>query len=50
MDGHCAQKVTPVSDMQIEYAMITRGIEGKVLPGLRELGVGVTAYGRSLSR
>jgi pyridoxine 4-dehydrogenase len=40
-----AQTVTPVTDMQIEYAMITRGIESKVLPGLREQGIAVTAYG-----
>jgi aryl-alcohol dehydrogenase-like predicted oxidoreductase len=31
--------------MQFEYGLATRGIETKVLPGLRELGVGVTAYG-----
>jgi aryl-alcohol dehydrogenase-like predicted oxidoreductase len=40
-----AQAVAPICDMQIEYGLATRGIETKVLPGLRELGVGVTAYG-----
>jgi aryl-alcohol dehydrogenase-like predicted oxidoreductase len=40
-----AHAVTPVTDLQIEYALITRGPEQRVLPGLRELGVGVTAYG-----
>jgi aryl-alcohol dehydrogenase-like predicted oxidoreductase len=40
-----AQTVAPVCDMQIEYGLPTRGIEAKVLPGLRELGIGVTAYG-----
>jgi aryl-alcohol dehydrogenase-like predicted oxidoreductase len=40
-----AQAVAPICDMQIEYGLATRGIEAKVLPGLRELGVGVTAYG-----
>jgi aryl-alcohol dehydrogenase-like predicted oxidoreductase len=40
-----AHHVTPVSDLQIEYAPITRGIEARILPNLRSLGVGVTAYG-----
>ncbi len=40
-----AQKVTPISDVQLEYGLATRGMEAKVLPGLRELGIGVTAYG-----
>jgi aryl-alcohol dehydrogenase-like predicted oxidoreductase len=40
-----AQTVTPICDMQIEYGLATRGIEAKILPGLREMGVGVTAYG-----
>jgi aryl-alcohol dehydrogenase-like predicted oxidoreductase len=40
-----AKAVAPICDMQIEYGLATRVIEAKVLPGLRELGVGVTAYG-----
>jgi aryl-alcohol dehydrogenase-like predicted oxidoreductase len=40
-----AQTVTPICDLQIEYGLATRGIEAKILPGLREMGVGVTAYG-----
>jgi aryl-alcohol dehydrogenase-like predicted oxidoreductase len=40
-----ARAVAPICDMQIEYGLATRGIEAKVLPGLRELGIGVTAYG-----
>lgn len=40
-----AQTVAPICDLQIEYGLTTRGIEAKILPGLRELGVGVTAYG-----
>ena len=40
-----ARAVTPVCDLQIEYGLATRGIEAKILPGLREMGVGVTAYG-----
>jgi len=34
-----------VSDLQIEYAVITRSPEQKVFPALKELGIGVTAYG-----
>ncbi len=40
-----AQAVHPIVDLQIEYAIVTRMIEHKILPGLREFGVGVTAYG-----
>jgi aryl-alcohol dehydrogenase-like predicted oxidoreductase len=40
-----AHAVLPVVDLQIEYAVITRGIEDAILPACRELGVGVTAYG-----
>ena len=40
-----AHAVTPISDLQIEYSLITRMIEKTILPGLRALGVGVTAYG-----
>jgi aryl-alcohol dehydrogenase-like predicted oxidoreductase len=35
----------PISDLQIEYAVVTRGIEREILPTCRELGIGVTAYG-----
>ncbi len=35
----------PISDLQIEYAVITRGVEDRILPACRELGVGITAYG-----
>jgi aryl-alcohol dehydrogenase-like predicted oxidoreductase len=35
----------PISDLQIEYSLISRGIEREILPTCRELGVGVTAYG-----
>lgn len=31
--------------MQIEYSLISRGIEAGLLPAARELGVGITAYG-----
>ncbi len=37
--------VLPVTDLQIEYSLISRGIEQRILPTCRELGVGITAYG-----
>jgi aryl-alcohol dehydrogenase-like predicted oxidoreductase len=40
-----AAKVAPIADLQIEYSLISRGIEAKILPAARELGVGITAYG-----
>lgn len=40
-----AAAVHPITDLQIEDAVITRGIEDAILPTCRELGVGVTAYG-----
>lgn len=40
-----AQAVTPICDVQLEYGLATRGMEARVLPGLRDLGIGVTAYG-----
>jgi aryl-alcohol dehydrogenase-like predicted oxidoreductase len=40
-----AHAVHPVSDLQIEYSIISRGIESEILPVARELGIGITAYG-----
>ncbi|HEX6534700.1 MAG TPA: aldo/keto reductase [Gemmatimonadaceae bacterium] len=40
-----AHAVHPVCDLQIEYSLLSRGIEREILPTLRELGVGLTAYG-----
>ncbi|MFT7838311.1 aldo/keto reductase [Saccharothrix sp. BKS2] len=40
-----AHAVHPIADLQIEYALITRGIEKDILPTARELGIAVTAYG-----
>ena len=40
-----ASAVHPVCDLQIEYSLISRGPEERIFPALRELGVGVTAYG-----
>lgn len=42
---HRAAATAPVSDLQIEYSLISRGIEEKILPTARELGIGITAYG-----
>jgi aryl-alcohol dehydrogenase-like predicted oxidoreductase len=40
-----ARAVHPISDLQIEYSLISRGLEGDILDTCRELGIGVTAYG-----
>jgi len=40
-----AAAVHPVAGLQIEYSLMSRGIEAQILPAVRELGVGVTAYG-----
>jgi aryl-alcohol dehydrogenase-like predicted oxidoreductase len=40
-----AHATHPVADLQIEYSLLSRGIEAEILPACRELGVGVTAYG-----
>jgi aryl-alcohol dehydrogenase-like predicted oxidoreductase len=40
-----AHSVHPISDLQIEYSLFSRGIEQEILPACRELGIGVTAYG-----
>jgi aryl-alcohol dehydrogenase-like predicted oxidoreductase len=40
-----AHAVHPVADLQIEYSLISRAVEADVLPTLRELGIGMTAYG-----
>ncbi len=40
-----AAAVHPIADLQIEYALVTRGIERAILPTCRELGIGITAYG-----
>lgn len=40
-----AAAVHPIADLQIEYSLISRGIEAAILPTCRELGIGVTAYG-----
>src|SRR5882757_9077651 len=40
-----AHAVHPISDLQIEYSLISRRPEDDVFPTCRELGIGVTAYG-----
>jgi aryl-alcohol dehydrogenase-like predicted oxidoreductase len=40
-----AYAVHPISDLQIEYSLISRSPETDIFPVLEELGIGVTAYG-----
>jgi aryl-alcohol dehydrogenase-like predicted oxidoreductase len=40
-----AHAVHPIADLQIEYSLMSRGIESAILPALRERGIAVTAYG-----
>ena len=40
-----AAAIHPIVDLQIEYSLISRGIEEAILPTCRELGIGITAYG-----
>jgi aryl-alcohol dehydrogenase-like predicted oxidoreductase len=40
-----AHAVHPIADLQIEYSLLSRGIEDEILPTCRELGIGITAYG-----
>jgi aryl-alcohol dehydrogenase-like predicted oxidoreductase len=40
-----AHAVHPITWLQIEYSLLSRGIEADILPTVRELGIAVTAYG-----
>lgn len=40
-----AHQVHPICDLQIEYSLLSRGIEAEILPAARELGIAITAYG-----
>jgi len=40
-----AHAVHPIAAVQLEFSLMSRGIEAQILPTLRELGIGVTAYG-----
>jgi aryl-alcohol dehydrogenase-like predicted oxidoreductase len=40
-----AAKVHRIAQLQIEYSLVSRGIEAEILPATRELGISITAYG-----
>ena len=40
-----AHAIHPIAALQIEYSLMSRGIEAEILPTVRELGISVTAYG-----
>jgi aryl-alcohol dehydrogenase-like predicted oxidoreductase len=40
-----AHAVHPICDVQLEYSLLSRSAEARVIPACRELGVAVTAYG-----
>jgi aryl-alcohol dehydrogenase-like predicted oxidoreductase len=40
-----AAAVHPICDLQVEYSLLSRGIETSILPTARDLGVAITAYG-----
>ena len=40
-----AHAIHPIAELQIEYSLVSRGIEAEILPAVRELGISVTAYG-----
>jgi aryl-alcohol dehydrogenase-like predicted oxidoreductase len=40
-----AQRVHPIVDLQIEYALVTRGPEAQIFPLLKQLGISATLYG-----
>jgi pyridoxine 4-dehydrogenase len=40
-----AAAVHPIVDLQIEYSLISRSVEERILPVTRELGIAITAYG-----
>ncbi len=40
-----AHAVHPIAALQVEYSLMSRGIEAEILPTVRELGISVTAYG-----
>jgi aryl-alcohol dehydrogenase-like predicted oxidoreductase len=40
-----AAKVHPICDLQIDYALVSRGPEATINPALAELGIAMTAYG-----
>ena len=40
-----AARIRPICDLQIEYSLMSRGVEDDILGTCRELGIGLTAYG-----
>ncbi len=40
-----AERTHPICDVQIEYSLISRGIEQAILPECRDLNIAITAYG-----
>jgi aryl-alcohol dehydrogenase-like predicted oxidoreductase len=40
-----AAEVHQICDVQLEYSLISQGIEEQILPACRDLDIGVTAYG-----
>jgi aryl-alcohol dehydrogenase-like predicted oxidoreductase len=40
-----AHATHPIAALQIEYSLMSRGIEDDILPTARELGIAITAYG-----
>ncbi|MEM6663135.1 MAG: aldo/keto reductase [Pseudomonadota bacterium] len=40
-----AHKIHPITGIQQEWSLMSRSIEGAVLPACRDLGIGITAYG-----
>jgi aryl-alcohol dehydrogenase-like predicted oxidoreductase len=40
-----AHAVHPIAALQIEYSLLSRGVEAGILPALRELGIALVAYG-----
>jgi aryl-alcohol dehydrogenase-like predicted oxidoreductase len=40
-----AQAVHPLAELQIEYSLMSRGIEREILPAVAAMGLAITAYG-----
>ena len=40
-----ARAIHPIAWLQIEYSLLSRGIEAEIMTTARELGVGIIAYG-----
>ena len=40
-----AASLQPIAALQIEYSLMSRGIESEILPAARELGIPIAAYG-----